>query len=101
MKMVCFQELMKKMSTIIFYDKLNTSDIFEFEEICLDTFNSKPTLDKVALGQNFPVLVIFSAESAIDLLIEEPPIAINQMIFFLSLNDMIVFEKYQVISFSK
>ena len=45
------------------------------------------------------MLVIFSAESTIGSLTEEPPIAINQMIFFLSLNDMIVFEKYQVIYF--
>ena len=51
----------------------------------------------VALGQNFPVIVMFSSDSAeIEKWIEKPPIAINQMVFFLSLDDMQVFETYQV-----
>ena len=51
----------------------------------------------MALGQNFPVIVMFSSDSAeIEKWIEKPPIAINQMVFFLSLDDMQVFETYQV-----
>ena len=52
----------------------------------------------VALGQNFPVVVMFSSSDSaeIEKWIEKPPIAINQMVFFLSLDDMQVFETYQV-----
>ena len=52
----------------------------------------------VALGQNFPLVVMFSSSDSaeIEKWIEKPPIAINQMVFFLSLDDMQVFETYQV-----
>ena len=50
----------------------------------------------MALGQNFPVVVMFSDSAEIENWIEKPPIGINQMVFFLSLDDMQVFETYQV-----
>ena len=52
----------------------------------------------MALGQNFPVIVMFSSSDSaeIEKWIEKPPIGINQMVFFLSLDDMQVFETYQV-----
>ena len=44
------KDLLKKMTTVILYDKLKPQDIIDFEIICSETFNNKSTLNKIALG---------------------------------------------------
>ena len=44
------KDLMKKMTTVILYDKLKPQDILDFEMICSETFNNKSTLNQIALG---------------------------------------------------
>ena len=44
------KDLMKKMTTVILYDKLKPQDILDFEIICSETFKNKSTLNKIALG---------------------------------------------------
>ena len=42
------KDLMKKMTTVILYDKLKPQDVIDFEIICSETFNNKS--NKIALG---------------------------------------------------
>ena len=88
-----------QMPTIILADNLS-QNIANLSEVCQHSFRTRPKLGKAGriIGQKFPVVVIYDNETSeiIDDMLKVPPIQIHQMIFFVNLDSMEVFETYQV-----
>ena len=79
-------------SSIINAEQLNISVL---QKILNDTFQNRTVLKKV-IGQDFPLFVLHNNSQIVEDILENPPIQIHQMIFFINLQDMTIYEGYQV-----
>ena len=70
-------------------------DISVLQKILNDTWQNRTVLKKV-IGQDFPLFVLHNNSQIVEDILENPPIQIHQMIFFINLQDMTIYEGYQV-----
>ena len=79
-------------SSIIIADKL---DMTTLQTILNEAYQNRTKMHRV-IGQDFPVFVVHNNSKIVENIMANPPIQVHQMIFFINLLDMSIYESYQV-----
>ena len=80
-------------SSIILAEKL---DMDVFQSLLTESFNVRKKSSELVIGQNFPIFIVHDNNSNVDEILKQPQIHLDQMIFFINLQDLSVYEAYQI-----
>ena len=84
-------------SSIIIADKLDMNVLWTTLN---EAYQNRTKMHRV-IGQDFPVFVIHNNSKIVENILANPPIQVHQMIFFINLLDMNIYESYQVSTLTK